>query len=552
MSDPVRQDSPDVGGIRRWPPVAAATAVLVVLYALSFDLGEPSFLGDENRHVMTAVYFHDLLSDRPTQGFKEHAKRYYAQYPALGLLIWPPLFHGLCGTLMLALGTSFVVAKLLVMAFSVMACGYLFLLVRRTHGATFAAGAVLLFGLAPLIFVFSQHVMLEMPTVAFALATTFHFVRFLDESRRRDLFLAALAAAAAASTRFDAAFLLPLLVGLIAVRKRWDVLSRWDTYVAAAAATVLVAPYYALVYKEAGGLHARQASQSLMPEDQAAGIWRNVAYYPSQLPLQIGWPMCAAAAVGAFALASAERRRQFAPYACLIGATYLTFSPLAELTPRHTIYWIPAFAVLATSGIAFALQRVRRPAVVGLVTVAVAVACRYGEVSDPAPRMHGYDEAARYVVTHSSSPAVMFDGWLDGNFTYHVRRHDPGRERFVLRGDKLLYRYLCVPETDYEEFARTESQVLDTIAKYDPEFVVVEEPLAMRAIPGSDRLRRVLADRPDRFRLERSIPVTGSEGVFRDYELKIYRALVRGDEPSRSDLVRMLTESGGTTALGQN
>ena len=535
----------------RWL-TAAVVALLAIAYAISFDLGEPVYLGDENRHVMTAIYFHDLLSDHPTSGFKTHARRFYAQYPALGLMIWPPLFHGICGTLMLGLGTSFVVAKLLVMAFAAMAATYLFRLVRRTHGAAIAAGTTLLFGLAPLVFVFSQHVMLEMPTVAFSLATLFHFTRFLDESRRRDLFLAALAAAGAALTRFDAAYLLPLLLGLIAIRKRWNVLARWDTWVAACAAIVLVLPYYALVFKEAGGLHARQASQSLMPEDQAAGAWRHLSYYPSQLPMQIGWPMVIAAGIGLLGFASAERRRQFVPYACLIGATYLTFSPLAELTPRHAIYWIPAFAVLAMQGIALLFQRANAPAAALGMAALVAAAGPIQEVSDPSASLHGYAAAARYVVEHSDSPAVLFDGWLDGNFTYHIRRNDPVRSRFVLRGDKLLYTFLCVPETDYQELARTETQVLETIAKYDPEYIVVEEPLAMRAIPGSDRLRKVLADHPERFALERTVPVTGTAGVFRDYELKIYRVLVRGDAPSRAALVRMLTDTGGMTALGQN
>jgi hypothetical protein len=203
-------------------------------------------------------------------------------------------------------------------------------------------------------------------------------------------------------------------------------------------------------------------------------------------------------------------------------------------------------------GIAFTLRRVNAPATALGMAALVAAAGPIQQVSDPSARLHGYDAAAKYVVEHSQSPAVLFDGWLDGNFTYHIRRNDPERSRFVLRGDKLLYTFLCVPETDYKELARTEGQVLETIAKYDPEYIVVEEPLAMRAIPGSDRLRKVLADHPERFSLEHAVPVTGTARVFREYQLKIYRVLVRGDAPSRAALVRMLTESGGTTALGQN
>src|SRR5262249_27633248 len=149
---------------------------------------------------------------------------------------------------------SFVVAKLLVAGVATLACVYLFLIVGRTHDEAFATGAVLLFGLAPLVVSYSQHVVLEVPTLALGLMTTFHFLRFLEAGGERrakggepgeksrgtghrdwlpvldspttHLFIAALAAAGAALTRFDAAYLLPLLVGLIAVRRRWDVLKR--------------------------------------------------------------------------------------------------------------------------------------------------------------------------------------------------------------------------------------------------------------------------------------------------------------------------------------
>ena len=53
---------------------------------------EPVFGGDSNRHVVTSIFFRDLLTDTITTGHlsnpKDYAERYYEQYPALGLLVW--------------------------------------------------------------------------------------------------------------------------------------------------------------------------------------------------------------------------------------------------------------------------------------------------------------------------------------------------------------------------------------------------------------------------------------------------------------------------------
>ena len=57
---------------------------------------------------------------------------------------------------MLAFGTSFPVAQILVGLFLILACAALYRLVMMTHDRMHAAFAVLLFGLSPLVFTFSR------------------------------------------------------------------------------------------------------------------------------------------------------------------------------------------------------------------------------------------------------------------------------------------------------------------------------------------------------------------------------------------------------------
>jgi len=66
---------------------------LGLIYALAYQASEPFYNNDETRHVMTGLYFRDLLHDMPVSHLRDYTIHYYLQYPALGLLVWPPFFY---------------------------------------------------------------------------------------------------------------------------------------------------------------------------------------------------------------------------------------------------------------------------------------------------------------------------------------------------------------------------------------------------------------------------------------------------------------------------
>ena len=186
------------GSLRENPPVTfppssravwsllGVLAALVLAHTIAFVPSEPYFFNDETRHVMTGVCVRDMLLDRPAPGdLREYTQRYYLQYPALGFGVWPPAFYGFEGLVFLIFGDSFLAARLLVGAFAILACVYFLLLVQRTHGRETAICAALLFGLAPLVFVYADRVMLETPALAWSLMAAFHFHRYLEHERKR-------------------------------------------------------------------------------------------------------------------------------------------------------------------------------------------------------------------------------------------------------------------------------------------------------------------------------------------------------------------------------
>jgi len=514
--------------------------LLVLAHAAAFVSTEPYYNNDETRHVMTGVFVRDLLLDRPSPGkLRGYAETYYLQYPALGLLVWPPAFYVFEGLLFLVLGDGYLVARLLVGLFTVLACVYLFLLVRRTHGRGTAFLATLIFGLSPQVFVFSDRVMLEMPALSWTLMTAYHFHRFLEEQSKRDLFLCCAAMALTALTRFDAVFLAPLLLLWLVAARRLALLKRPAVWVGLACAAVVVAPVWCLTVREFGSAHAQTATSSpvLAPE--------SLLYYPARLSRQMGWAALLPMAVGFLRAISKERRALSCPYLALFAAVAVTFTLIAEKQERHVIYWTPALAVFVADGcltIGQFLVRHRHPPPSRIATMIVAALVIAGMAvqswRESRNYVRGYEEAAEYVVANNNAtPVCLFDGFLNGGFIYHVRRHDPQRRLWVLRGDKLLYAVLTEPIIAQEQFATDQAKVLELLFQFDPELIVVEEPLVYHRYedtPGAQLLRQTLKDHPERFERVKVIPIDSNHVSFRGHELHVYRSLRRN--PNREDI----------------
>lgn len=541
-----------VASRRKIITLAALLFIIFVAHWAKYEQSEPFYFNDETRHIMTSVYFRDVIHDLPVTDLRAYTIDYYLQYPALGLLVWPPFFYIIAGVAMTVFGTSVLVAKLTVGLFVALACVYLFRLASRASGSELSASlAVLIFALSPLVFEFSHFVMLEMPTLALALVSLFHFTRYLDEDRRRDIFIAAVAAALAALTRFDAVYLLPLFLILLVVRRRFGVLRRKSVLMAAAVAVLLVLPFYALTASGVGWLHFRQVTENLSPQFPAFTSLTRYIYYPSYLPEQLGWLALAAGLIGLIInLRSAERRRGAWPFLAMIAATYATFTPMGEMESRHAIYWTPAFAFFAAEAVAWIAARTRTPQLHLPLAFLLIALTAWTTLAAPKSFVRGYAEAANHVAQNSdSSPFCLFVGMLNGDFAYQLRRHDDARRLWMLRADKIFYSSLINQQVEMRQFAASEQEILDVIFRYDPQFIVVEEPspearnVAARnliSLDADDRVRHVIFNHAERFTLEQTINLESNSPAFRGTQLKIFRNTLRNPNPVRRIDIELL------------
>ncbi len=504
----------------------AVMALLIASQFLRWQPSEPFFNNDETRHVMTGVYFRDLLHDMPLTHLREYTVRYYRQYPALALLVWPPLFHMVEGALMLLFGVSFTVSRILSLAFGLVACIYMFRLVRRTHDLPRAILATLFLGFGPLVFFLSTRAMLEVPMLAFFLAANFYFMRHLDESRRSDLWKAAGAAALAMLTRYDGALTLPFLALLALVRGQGRALVRPATCLAALAALAVASPFYAVAWKEIGWLHAATISGSLPAGYLPLASLARAVFYPRQLPGHVGPWALGAGLVGLALSLRPTRIRSTAPYLLLLAFTYVVFTPVMELEPRHVIFWFPAWALFASEA-AWILPGVfRLPAAAALLLVQAAATLA------PAPAyVRGYEEAAGLALRRAEGARyILFDGKLEGAFIYQVRRLDPARATWVVRGDRLLYTALDGAPAAYREIAHSDSEVVSLLTRCAPAVIVVEDPGMSREAPMAKRLREVLRQRADCYRLDNVVPIYSARTTMGG-RLLIYTNVCRSPEP---------------------
>lgn len=415
---------------------AAAVLALLVVHAITGNPSEPFFNNDETRHVMTGVFFRDLLTDMPIKNPRDYIIRYYMQYPALGFPLWPPLFHATEGVLMLGLGTSIAVAK----------------------------------------------------------------------------------------------------------RGRTWIFRRAATYRAAALALVLVVPFYALTASELGWVYGKLLGARSSGGGATPMTLESLWFYPSRIPGQIGWILLIPCLIGlARALAPSQRSRAL-PYLAITAVTYVMLTPMGIRESRYALSWIPALAVFGAEGTLALCERLRRPGLFPALGILLVAGTATESLAVPAPYLQGYEAAARYVHARTRTAwCCLFDGGLNGNFIYQFRRNDPDRKLWVLRGDKLLYSVVLDPELGQPSIEKSDADMLATIFKYDPEYLVVEEPMTFGKIPAADRLRVLLDAHPERFSLETTLPVETNEKHFKGVHLKIYRNIKRNPTPASELEIEMLT-----------
>ncbi len=455
---------------------------------------------------MNGLFWWDLLQSMPRDPM-EFAVQYYARFPAISPVTYPPLFYLLEGIAFASAGPSPYVARVLVLCFAAVACAYTMAWSRRWIDPLAGwAGAAL--ALTPAVIVWSNSIMLNVPALGLALSTLYHTRRWIESGERRQLIVTMLFFVATVATYFQAA-------GVLVICGAWVVLFRADirahhlrhhlTWMTAVGAVALLPIVVALI------LAPVQLARHLPPMSELSKL-HNWTYYWRALPEITGWGVLVAAAVGlGFGFATPRRRREATYIGVWIVALLVSMSFLPAREARYVLLVAPALVLSVAVGMACIADRwPARPAWLNIAAVAASLsAMGVLAARTSVPTVRGIRDVAAYLRAVAPSESVLFDGAHSGVFVFYMRALDPMFERRTMLASKLLYvtGQRSTFEAVEESFVSSTDDVVAQLRnRAGTRYVAFESGSTEHEVTGRRLLREAL-QRPE-FTLVRSFPVS--------------------------------------------
>lgn len=497
----------------QWSAMIGAWVFVAAVFWSDSGLG---FQGDAPRHAANGAFWRDFLTE-PTLDAKTYALRYYARYPAINPVTYPPVFYLAEGLAYSVCGVSAWAAKGTVLTFALLAGIYALLWLRRwvSPEAGWLAGLLLL---APGMARWSNAVMLNAPAAALAVAALYHARRWLEDERAgrrsRHLYLTAAFGVLASLTWLPTGYIaLVVLTWALGVGV-WRALLRRRVIVTAALSVLLVSPWLWIVWRYAP-VHLGWAGPDA-DDAMAASTW---AFYAGALTeLMNGWVLGLAGLGVVLGLASARRRRETALLLSWVVIGYVAFSLMSARESRYVLSLVMPLIGLAAIAVtelwrltnALCEPRRRVAAVVRLAAPAALLAISAVNVTTlETRRVSGFDEVAAYFRDVAPDEPVFYDGYHNGVFTFHVLANDPDRLRRVAVGHKSLYTSALRPVVELQEFVATREQVIERLREQvGCRWLAIEIGSSSREVAAARLLREAVQEPP--FEFVRSFAVSGA------------------------------------------
>jgi hypothetical protein len=476
--------------------------------------GEFSENVDETVHAATGLYFASFLHDLPLRHPVQYTYRYYAQYPSLGIVMYPPIFYVAEGIAFLALGPSVVTARLTIVIFALLGLYFWFKLVSVLENEYTAALSTVLLAFLPAVLRYEKSVMLDIPLMAFCIAASYFWIVYLREGRIRHLYGFAVFACLAFLTKQHAIYLPLFCLFTLAAQKKWDRVWNWRVVVAAAVCLVVIAPVYILQI-------VMNASLALNVKGTSANATMQWGYYWSKLPDLVGWGALVLSVFGILTCRWWAKRESAIVMLAWIASCYLVFTLIRhkDAEGRYILYWVPAFAYFAVAPFTWKAP-VRWVRVLGAAVVALVLAFYIARAwTYQREYVSGYAQMAQQL-TQLEGGCVVADMDLPGNFVFFMRASDPARRFVILR--KAFYEVRTVREWGVTEFAHTQSDV-EQILKADSVRYVVVETNEHLPLSAQKALREFL-DQSGQYRLIGATPIESNMSDWQGRSLLLYKS----------------------------
>lgn len=491
-------------------PVTLLLFLTILVVTRGMSQGEFFFYNDEMRHAMTGAFFRDFLVDLPLRHPQQYAFQYYAKYPAVAVPHWPPLFHFVEGVAFLVLGLSPWVSRLTVLGFALMGV-YFWYRIAESVGPryrAFCSGLILV--CLPYLLLYERVTMLEIPALSTCLGAIYFWIRFTESGRGRYLWCLTAFVAASFLISQNAIFLVLFILADSVIERRFELLKRIDVWLALALSLAAVLPWYIFTQKTEralGTVVSRLAGRNF------SHLTNRFTYMFYLVPLrqQLGLVMLVLACAGLLiALFKPSRGNRLMLLWVLSG--YVCFCLVSEKDIRHTIMWIPPLVYLALVAVETVCRR-RAWAVTACAVLSLGYFA--GAIRSTRPVVSGARQVAEYVLSLPESDIVYYQGPLDGDFIFFVRKFDPQKSHMVARDKQFVVSHLGGrPRAVYN----SPEDVLNFFKTWGIRYAVVA---------GQDRFPQLNAVRAmfhsDSFELIKTFPIETNLTYLHGDNIEVYR-----------------------------
>ncbi|MDP2073791.1 glycosyltransferase family 39 protein [Hydrogenophaga sp.] len=508
--------------------------VVVALLFLQAPHGGAFYWSDAPRHALNGVFVKDLLLDLPLDDPAGYAYRYYAQYPALTILFYPPLFYAISAPFYALLGVSHETALFVVFLHYVAYGLGCFTLARFWLSAISSLAFALLMVLLPEIAFWGRQVMLEIPAFAFLVWSAVALLQYVRGSPVGWLYLCAGLLVCALYTKISVAYVGLVYFIVLLQREGLGLVRNKHVYVVGLLSVVALVPLAVLTVKfgqanvqSVTGVADTVASRLSLE----AWIW-----YARQIPAQVGWPLTVLAGLG-FGYACALARAQSSSleplrfWALWFAIGYLFFSSIDLKEARHSVFLLAAVVFVAVWFLDSVLPRKWASGALCLVVASTAAAT---VLDRPVFYVKGYAEVVDMIAKQAPRDSVvLFSGYRDGSFIFNMRTREDRRDLSVLRADKILLSVAVRRELGVEEKNLSEAEIAQTLNDNGVHYVVMQ-PGFWSDLEAMRRFERVMAT-PQFEEVARI--ATPANHKAHEIELVVYRNLGKvGPKPAKLNI----------------
>lgn len=446
----------------------------VLLFATAPRHGE-FWWSDAPRHALNGAFVKDMIAAMPAHP-SAWAMQYYVKYPALTVMFYPPLFYLFLAPFYVLFGVSHVTALAVELLHYIALSLGLYVLARRWVRPLTAIAVGLSAMAAPGIALWGRQVMLEVPSVAFAIWSAVLLESHLESGRMSRLYLAVLLLLCATYTKITMIYLFPVFALALLVAHGRQLLRNRQTWFAVGFAVLGLIPiaFLTLKFGRANVQSLTGIPDARVARDSIAGwIW-----YARQMPSQLGWPLLGLAmAAVPLGLAGRLSRRLNRADVTLIGGWiaggYLFLSAIDLKEARHALVFLPM--VLLWAGLCLDALLPARAAGPALMVLVVGTGI-YTWRGAPTPFVDGYREAAEWIAREAPRDAVVvFSGKRDGSFIFNMRSMEARRDISIIRADKLLLDIAVRRTIGVQQKDLSEQQIADLLVRDGVSYVVAQD-----------------------------------------------------------------------------